>query len=143
MSEKNYTVYHLHTELSLQDSVTKFQDYIDRAMELGQTALAFTEHGNIYQWVAKKIACDEAGLKYLHGCEIYLTEALLMPPDPSEVRQQVMEEVWQIWKRYKEHRTAGRTMTAFVMIWMLCIEVRPENNSLSMLQAILAGAPKS
>ena len=63
MSEKNYTVYHLHTELSLQDSVTKFQDYIDRAMELGQTALAFTEHSNIYQWVAKKIACDEAGLK--------------------------------------------------------------------------------
>lgn len=77
MSKKNYTVYHLHTELSLLDSVTKFQDYIKRAVELGQTALAFTEHGNIYQWVEKKIACDEAGLKYLHGCEVYLTEELL------------------------------------------------------------------
>lgn len=77
MSNKNYTVYHLHTELSLLDSVTKFQDYIKRAVELGQTALAFTEHGNIYQWVEKKIACDEAGLKYLHGCEVYLTEELL------------------------------------------------------------------
>lgn len=77
MSDRNYIVYHLHTELSLQDSVTKYQDYIDRAVELGQTALAFTEHGNIYQWVAKKIACDQAGLKYLHGCEVYLTEKLL------------------------------------------------------------------
>lgn len=73
----NYTVYHLHTELSLLDSATKFQDYIDRAVELGQTAIAFTEHGNIYQWVEKKIACDKAGLKYLHGCEIYLTEKLV------------------------------------------------------------------
>ena len=73
----NYAVYHLHTELSLLDSATKFQDYIDRAVELGQTAIAFTEHGNIYQWVEKKIACDKAGLKYLHGCEIYLTEKLV------------------------------------------------------------------
>ena len=73
----NYTTYHLHTELSLLDSATKFQDYIARAVELGQTAIAFTEHGNIYQWVEKKMACDKAGLKYLHGCEVYLTEKLL------------------------------------------------------------------
>lgn len=73
---KNYTVYHLHSELSLQDSVTKFQDYIDKAVELGQRAIAFTEHGNTYQWVAKKMACDKAGIKYIHGVECYLTEKL-------------------------------------------------------------------
>lgn len=89
----NYTAYHVHTELSLLDSATKFEDYIAKAVELGQTAIAFTEHGNIYQWVAKKIACDKAGLKYLHGCEIYLTEDLLLPPDPKEVQKQVMEEL--------------------------------------------------
>lgn len=70
-------MYHLHTELSLLDSTTKFQDYIDKAVELGQMAIAFTEHGNIYQWVEKKLACDKAGLKYIHGCEVYLTEKLL------------------------------------------------------------------
>ena len=74
----NYVAYHVHTELSLLDSATKFQDYIDRAVQLGQTAIAFTEHGNIYQWIAKKIACDKAGLKYLHGVECYLTEGLLV-----------------------------------------------------------------
>ena len=74
----NYTAYHVHTELSLLDSATKFEDYIAKAVELGQTAIAFTEHGNIYQWVAKKMACDKAGLKYLHGCEVYLTEKLLL-----------------------------------------------------------------
>lgn len=74
----NYVAYHVHTELSLLDSATKFQDYIDRAVQLGQAAIAFTEHGNIYQWIAKKIACDKAGLKYLHGVECYLTESLLV-----------------------------------------------------------------
>lgn len=77
LDNKNYTVYHLHSDLSLLDSTTKFQDYIDRAVELGQTAIAFTEHGNIYQWVAKKMACDKAGIKYLHGVECYLTEKLI------------------------------------------------------------------
>lgn len=71
---KNYTVYHLHTELSLLDSCTNFKQYVDRAVELGQKAIAFTEHGNIYQWVAKKMYCDKQGIKYLHGVECYLTE---------------------------------------------------------------------
>jgi len=70
----NYTVYHLHSDLSLLDSATKYQDYIDRAAELGQTAICFTEHGNIFNWIAKKQYCEEKGLKYLHGVEIYLTE---------------------------------------------------------------------
>lgn len=67
------------------DSATKFQDYIDRAVQLGQTAIAFTEHGNIYQWVAKKMACDKAGIKYLHGVECYLTEQLYEYTDANEL----------------------------------------------------------
>lgn len=77
MNNNQYVVYHLHSDLSLLDSCTKYQDYIDKAIELGQKAICFTEHGNIYNWVNKKIACDKAGIKYLHGCEVYLTENLL------------------------------------------------------------------
>lgn len=43
--KKNYVAYHVHTMLSLLDSTTDFQDYIDIAAQYGQTALAFTEHG--------------------------------------------------------------------------------------------------
>ena len=75
MSE-NYVVYHLHTQLSLLDSATKAQDYIAKAVEYGQTAIAFTEHGNVFNWVEKKMACDKAGIKYIHGVECYLTEKL-------------------------------------------------------------------
>ena len=70
----NYTWLHLHTELSLLDSCTNYKLYVDKAKEFGMTAIAFTEHGNLYNWVAKKIYCDKNSIKYIHGCEVYLTE---------------------------------------------------------------------
>lgn len=76
----NYTVLHLHTELSNAtttiDSVTKYQDYIDRAKELGMKALAITEHGSVFRWYFKKLAIENAGMKYIHGAEVYVTETL-------------------------------------------------------------------
>ena len=49
---------------------------MDKAAELGQTAICFTEHGNIYNHIEKKMYANSKGLKYLHGVEIYLTESL-------------------------------------------------------------------
>lgn len=72
----NYVVYHLHTEQSLLDSCTNYKDYVDKAKELGQSAIAFTEHGSIDNWVEKKMYCDANGIKYIHGVECYLTEQL-------------------------------------------------------------------
>lgn len=74
--DKNYVCYHLHTEDSLLDSCTNFKLYVDRAKELEQKAIAFTEHGNIYHWVSKYFYCKQQGIKYIHGIECYLTETL-------------------------------------------------------------------
>lgn len=76
MGNKNYVVYHLHTEDSLLDSCTNYKLYVDKAVELGQRAIAFSEHGNIYNWIEKKMYCDEHNIKYIHGIECYLTETL-------------------------------------------------------------------
>ena len=72
----NYVVYHLHTEDSLLDSCTNYRLYVDRAVELGQKAICFSDHGNIYNWTEKKAYANSRGLKYLHGCEVYLTAQL-------------------------------------------------------------------
>lgn len=69
-------MYHLHTEDSLLDSCTNYKLYVDKAVELGQTAICFTEHGNIYNNIEKKMYANSKGLKYLHGVEIYLTASL-------------------------------------------------------------------
>ena len=65
----NYVAYHVHSDYSLLDSTTDFNLYIEKAKQLGQKAICFTEHGNTRGWVAKKMACDAAGIKYLHGVE--------------------------------------------------------------------------
>ena len=80
----NYVTYHLHTELSLLDSCTNYKLYIDKAKEFGQTAICFTEHGNTYNWVEKKLYCEESGIKYLHGVEAYLTKELVQIVDGEE-----------------------------------------------------------
>lgn len=72
----SYSVYHLHTDRSLLDSCTNYKDYIDKAVELGMKSIGFSEHGNIYNWIEKKLYCDKKGIKYLHGCEVYLTKTL-------------------------------------------------------------------
>ena len=76
MSFSNYTLYHTHSDYSLLDSCTQFKDYVDLAVSNGQRAIASTEHGKPLGWVAKKLYCDQNGVKFIHGVEIYLTEQL-------------------------------------------------------------------
>ena len=81
----NYVPYHVHTMLSNAvtniDSVTTYKQYVKRAQECGMTALSFSEHGNIFEWVHKKEAIEAAGMKYIHAMEAYLTERI---PDEDE-----------------------------------------------------------
>lgn len=73
----NYHItYHLHSDESLLDSTTKFEEYVDLAVAQGVPAIASTEHGKPMSWVRKKLYCDEHGIKFIHGVEIYLTEQL-------------------------------------------------------------------
>ena len=69
-------MYHCHTDDSLLDSCTKFEDYVMLAHVNGQKAIASTEHGKPISWVAKKMMCDKVGIRFIHGVEIYLTESL-------------------------------------------------------------------
>ena len=74
---RNYVCYHLHSDLSNGvtnvDSVTKFDRYIERAQQCGMKALAFSEHGSVFEWWHKKQAIENAGMKYIHAIECYLT----------------------------------------------------------------------
>lgn len=86
----NYVPYHVHTMLSNAvtniDSVTKYKQYVDIAKECGMTALAFSEHGNIFEWVHKKEAIEAAGMKYIHAIEAYITERI-----PAEGEERIRD----------------------------------------------------
>lgn len=78
----NYTMYHIHSDISNltagtgADSVTKFTDYLDLAEKYGMNAFAFSEHGSVINWIKKKHEIEKRGMKYIHANEIYLTQSL-------------------------------------------------------------------
>lgn len=74
--ENNYVMIHCHTDYSLLDSCTSYQDMIDTAVNAGMKTIAITEHGLPRGYIAKALYAQSKGIRFLHGVEIYLTEQL-------------------------------------------------------------------
>jgi DNA polymerase-3 subunit alpha len=65
---------HAHTHFSLLDALSTPKELFQRAKELGQSALAITEHGSMASiWDALK-ASKETGVKLIAGCEMYFVD---------------------------------------------------------------------
>ena len=58
---------HLHTEYSLLDGACRIGPVLDRARELGQTAVAITDHGAMYGVIDFYRAARERGMKYMRS----------------------------------------------------------------------------
>jgi DNA polymerase-3 subunit alpha len=63
---------HVHSEYSLLDGACRINDLVARASELGQSAVAITDHGVMYGAVGFYKAAKEAGVKPIIGCEVYV-----------------------------------------------------------------------
>ena len=89
--EPKFTHLHLHTEYSLLDgmcALDRGEDHrsplMERARDLGQAAIAITDHGNLFGAVHFYKAARKHGLKPVLGCEIYVT--------PGDHRKREREE---------------------------------------------------
>ena len=63
---------HVHTEYSLLDGACRIGGMMDRVKELGQTAIAITDHGVMYGCIDFYKAAKAAGIKPIIGCEVYV-----------------------------------------------------------------------
>lgn len=68
----DFTHLHVHTEYSLLDGSAKIKDLVKRAAELGMKSLAITDHGAMFGVMDFYKACNEAGIKPIIGCEVYV-----------------------------------------------------------------------
>lgn len=64
---------HSHTEHSLFDGISRIGELVSHVKEMGQTALAITDHGVMYGAVYLYKECIKQGIKPIIGCEIYVT----------------------------------------------------------------------
>lgn len=65
---------HLHTEYSLLDGACKIDNLIEYCKENGIDTVCMTDHGNMYGTLHFAEKAAVAGIKYIIGCEFYVTK---------------------------------------------------------------------
>ncbi len=83
MRNDEFVNLHVHTEYSLLDGACRIKKLIERIKELGQTAVAITDHGNMYGAVEFWNAAKAAGVKPVIGCEVYVARRTRHDREPK------------------------------------------------------------
>ncbi len=79
---------HNHTEFSLLDGMSRMEDGIKKAKELGMPALAITDHGALYGAFKFYIKAKSYGIKPIIGVETYKAKNSRFDKQPSVDRDQ-------------------------------------------------------
>ncbi|MFQ5597827.1 MAG: DNA polymerase III subunit alpha [Nitrospiria bacterium] len=72
MLQQEFVHLHLHTEYSLLDGANRVSPLIASAKEHGMSAMAITDHGNLFGAIEFYRKAKKGGVKPIIGCEAYL-----------------------------------------------------------------------
>ncbi len=70
----NFNHLHCHSQFSLLDGAASIAGMMKKAKADGMTAVALTDHGNMFGAFKFVYEADKAGIKPIVGCEFYLVE---------------------------------------------------------------------
>src|SRR5437762_13339367 len=73
MPDQRFAHLHLHTDYSLLDGAIQIKPLARRTEELGMTACAMTDHGNMFGAISFYNAMKSRGVNPIIGCETYIT----------------------------------------------------------------------
>ncbi|HEU0072711.1 MAG TPA: DNA polymerase III subunit alpha, partial [Dehalococcoidia bacterium] len=79
-----FTHLHLHTEYSLLDGLTRISPLMDRVQELGQEAVAMTDHGNLHGAIDFYREARSRGIKPIIGVEGYVAPGSRLSREPGD-----------------------------------------------------------
>lgn len=110
---KYNNTFHNHTDASLGDGVTSPQQLVQRAKEIGASAIAITDHGVCYNWTDFYNAARAEGIKPVRGVEAYIKNSdgrynhlILLSKNPEGER-----ELDAFVTETEKHRESMRTKT--------------------------------
>ncbi len=72
MSTPEFVHLHVHTEYSLLDGAIRIDELISQAKAYGMSAVAITDHGNLFGAVEFFKKATKAGIRPIIGCEVYI-----------------------------------------------------------------------
>jgi DNA polymerase-3 subunit alpha len=70
--DKDFVHLHVHSDFSLLDGCCRMDRLMGRAQELGQSAMALTDHGNLFGTISFIKQAEKHGIKPIVGCEGYM-----------------------------------------------------------------------
>ena len=79
-----FTHLHLHTEYSLLDGLARIPILMERAKELGQEAIALTDHGVLYGAIQFYKEAKAQGVKPIIGVEAYIAQGSRHSREPGD-----------------------------------------------------------
>jgi DNA polymerase-3 subunit alpha len=74
MPPREFVHLHLHTDYSLLDGACQIPRLVQRALEQHMSALAVTDHGNLFAAAEFHKTASARGLKPIIGCEAYISQ---------------------------------------------------------------------
>ncbi|MCK5834151.1 MAG: DNA polymerase III subunit alpha, partial [Lentisphaeria bacterium] len=78
---------HVHSDYSMLDGACQVKKLCKKVAELGQTAVAITDHGNMSSAIELAWATNGSKVKPIFGCEFYI-----VPPQGTKVNKSYSEE---------------------------------------------------
>ncbi len=81
-----FTHLHVHTQYSVLDGFSNVKGIIKKAKEHGMSALAITDHGNMFGVKKFHMTAREEGIKPVLGCEVYVARKTRFDQDKKEDR---------------------------------------------------------
>jgi DNA polymerase-3 subunit alpha len=69
-----FTHLHLHTQYSLLDGASNIDRMLEKAKKMNMSAIAMTDHGNMFGVPYFVKAAKKAGIKPIIGCEVYIAK---------------------------------------------------------------------
>lgn len=99
---------HTHSDLSQLDGAGRIPEYVETAIERGNPAIAFTDHGTMRGYMAEYEACKGHDIKPIFGSEFYVSPDMrrkgLTPEEKADITKDLKRsEHKAAIKDYEEH----------------------------------------
>lgn len=108
----NFTHLHNHQHYSLLDGFGTAEEYCKRAVELGQVAIANTDHGNLHAIYEFVHTARKYGLTPIPGCEFYVA-----PENPFGARHKEKVFYGENGEKSDKYDVSGNGTYLHMTIW--------------------------
>jgi len=105
--KKDFVHLHLHSDFSLKDGIGKPNQYAKKALEIGMSALAITDHGSIGAHPSFFMYCRSVNLKPIVGVEMYMQNRRSEVEEYDRTIDELNKKI-KILKQFIKRKSASR-----------------------------------